>query len=316
MNKKEECEISRALSVQYLEKSLNEGSTRFVETHLKNCDTCREYYKTIENKIYKNNEQDKIITKQFKKIHNRIGILKMSLAVILIVIIVIGCILWFKQSTFSNIVNKVSTQVEYMKDLNNYKITVQTTQKNFKNNESWEYKEVYYYKDGKLKREADNSIFFNDDESFNSIKVYHDLKQIEYYHNNFIEQKKGDAIGALSYIKDNYEHYTSTIYSLIFSVREDRFNGVDCYVIRFGDDDSYRDVWVDKNNFITIRAVNEVHSSFFREEIYTFEENVVTENDVDSSVLNSEKYSDYKKITIENELPKEELEIYNSFQAE
>ena len=106
----------------------------------------------------------------------------------------------------------------------------------------------------------------------------------------------------------------SSNYELYWNIETD--NGVDCYVIRFGDDDSYRDVWVDKNNFITIRAVNEVHSSFFREEIYTFEENVVTENDVDSSVLNSEKYSDYKKITIENELPKEELEIYNSFQAE
>ena len=58
MNKKEECEISRDLSVQYLEKSLNDGSTRFVETHLKNCDTCREYYKTIENNSDGKRKQD------------------------------------------------------------------------------------------------------------------------------------------------------------------------------------------------------------------------------------------------------------------
>lgn len=302
MNKEDKCEIAKDLAIQYIEKSLSKRSEDFVKEHLSECNDCREYYKLLENKIYNGNEQDKIIKKQFKKIHRKISILKIILIVILVIILVFSIGLWVKQEKFSNLVNQVSEKVEYMENLDNYKITSKTIQRDFNTNDYWEYEETYYYKDGKLKNESDNHISFKKDDSLDSIDVYHDLRQIEYiHHDNYIELKKGDPIGILSYVKDNYEYYTSSIYSLMFSIREDRFNGIECYVIRAGDKDSYRDVWIDKSTLITIREVNESYSNFYREQIYTFEENVVTEDDVSTDILNKEKYNDYNRINLEYE---------------
>ena len=47
MNSKDKCEIVRDLSVLYFEKSINEESQKFVEEHLKDCEDCRKFYKTI-----------------------------------------------------------------------------------------------------------------------------------------------------------------------------------------------------------------------------------------------------------------------------
>ena len=232
------------------------------------------------------------------------------------IILITGILIWVKQKTFSNLVIKVSEKVEYLQTLDNYKITVKTIYNNFNTEDYSEFYTEYYYKDGKLKRESTDSISFTEDGSYDSISVFHDLNQIVYYHNDYVEERKGDTIGVLAYIKENYQPIVSTIYSLAFSVREDRFNGIECYVIRFGDNDSYKDVWVDKNSFITIREVNESYSHFYREEIYTFEENVVTDEDVDNSILDNEKYDDYKILEVNTEFPKEQIEIFDSLYTE
>ena len=314
MNKN--CDIVRDLAVQYMEKSISEGSEMFVRKHLEECEECKEYYKTLETKIGSENEQDKIIIKQFKKVHKHISVLKIILISISIIVLIAGIVLWTKQKKFSNVVNKVSEKLEYLQTLDNYKVTVKTIYNNFNTDDYWEYYTEYYYKDGKLKEESVDSIFFKEDDSYDSISVFHDLKQIAYQHNNYIKERKGDALGVFTYIRENYTPIASTIFSLAFSVREDRFNGIECYVIRFGDSDSYRDVWVDKNSLITIRTVNESYSHFYREEIYTFEENVVTDEDVDSSILDTEKYDDYKRLEVNTELPKEQVEILDLLHAD
>lgn len=315
MNSKDKCEIVRDLSVLYFEKSINEESQKFVEEHLKDCEDCRKFYKTIESKICNEDEKDKLVTKQFKKIYNHISLLKIALITILVVILIATLILSSKVRTFSNIVNKSCEKIEYMKTLDNYKITVKTIKKDLQTGNSLEYSENYYYKDGILKVESEDSIFFYKDDSYNSVKVYHDLKQIDFCNNNFIQQKKGDAIILFSYIKDNYQRYSSTIYSLIFSVREDRYNGIDCYVIRFGNNNSYRDIWVDKDKFITIREVNEDSLSFYNERVFTFEENVVANDDIDITILESSEYTDYEKNYIENNITKKEfMDIFDSLQ--
>lgn len=314
MNKN--CDIVRDLAVQYIEKSISKGSETFVKKHLDECEECKEYYKTLETKIGNENEQDKIVIKQFKKVHKHISALKITLIIILIIILIIGVVLWSKQETFSNLVTKISEKVEYLETLDNYKITIRTIHNNFNTQDYNEFYEEWYYKDGKLKRESRNSIFFYEDDSYDSIYIYNDLKQIEYHHSNYIMKKKGSAIGVLSYIKDNYKGIESTIFSLAYTVREDRFNGIECYVIRIGNDNSYTDIWVDKNSFITVREVREEYSSYYSERIFTFEENVVTDEDVDSSILDTEKYDDYKRLEVNTELPKEQVEILDLLHAD
>ena len=311
MNKN--CNIVRDLAIQYIEKSISKESEMFVKKHLEECEECKEYYKTLETKIGNENEQDKIVIKQFKKVHKHISVLKITLTVILIIILAIGVILWAKEQTFSNLVTKVSEKVEYLETLDNYKVTVKTIYNNFNTEDYSEFYTEYFYKDGKLKEESADSIFFKEDDSYDSISVFYDSKQIEYQHNNYIKERKGDALGVFTYVRENYKPIASTIFSLAFSVREDRFNGIECYVIRFGNSDSYRDIWVDKNSFITVREVNEKYSSFYSERVFTFEENVVTDEDVDSSILDTEKFNDYKRLEVKTELPKEQVEILDLF---
>ena len=307
------CNIVRDLAIQYIEKSISKESEMFVKKHLEECEECKEYYKTLETKIGNENEQDKIVIKQFKKVHKHISVLKITLTVILIIILAIGVILWAKEQTFSNLVTKVSEKVEYLETLDNYKVSVKTIYNNFNTEDYSEFYTEYFYKDGKLKEESADSIFFKEDDSYDSISVFYDSKQIEYQHNNYIKERKGDALGVFTYVRENYKPIASTIFSLAFSVREDRFNGIECYVIRFGNSDSYRDIWVDKNSFITVREVNEKYSSFYSERVFTFEENVVTDEDVDSSILDTEKFNDYKRLEVKTELPKEQVEILDLF---
>lgn len=305
MNKKNECEIVKDLAIPFTENLINSGSEEFVREHLLTCENCKKYYENIKSSLSIENEiefdKDNIIINQFKKIHNHINILKIIIIVILVLIITILSTYYIKNNKLVNIINTAYNKIEYMRELNNYKLTVTTIQKNLKTNDYMEYEQNYYYKDGKYKIEADDSIRFYEDDSYENICVYHNLKQIDYSKQNYIEESKGRTFDIFSEII-NYKEMPSITYNLSFSLREERFNGIDCYVIRVGTkNNSYRDVWIDKNSYITVRVVNEVYNDFYREELYTFYENIVTNEDVDTNVLDSDKYQNYiKKYIINN----------------
>lgn len=320
MNKKDECEIVKDLAIPYAEELVNQGSKNFIEKHLKICNDCSKYYKNLKSEICNENnkerDKDNIVVNQFKKINRHINILKVSLIIILIVIIILSLIFYIKCQKTSNIINAAYEKIEYMKELNNYKLTVKTIQKNYKTNNSWEYEQNYYYKDGKYKIESNDSIKFYEDDSYEKVCVYHNLNTIEFYKQNIVEERKGRIFDIFSEII-NYKTLISKskLYSLTLSLREDRYKGMDCYIIRFGNNDNYRDIWINKDNLITVRVVNEDYTNFYREEIYTFHENIVTNEEVDIAILNSDKYKDYiRKDIINNESEETKLyyEIYNN----
>ena len=313
MDNKLECDIVKELSIQYIEKTINEGSEKFVKNHLENCKECSEFYKVMESKIYNDDGQDKLMKKHLKKVHTHINLLRISLITILIFILGATFIFWSKEQRISNLINKISEKIEYMETLDNYRITQTTMYKNLKTGEKSEFKDEYYYKNGKSKRISDSSIIFCEDNSYDSIEVYKDIKQIDYSHYNYIKQKKGGLIGVLSYVKENYQPIASTIYSLALSVREDRYNGLECYVLRFGNENSYKDIWIDKNSYITIREIDEVYGSIYTETVFTFEENIVTDEDVNTKILDSKEYDDYKRNDVNSNLSAQDLKKYNSF---
>ena len=299
MNKENECEIVQDLAIPFIKKTVNQGSENFIKKHLANCDNCQKYYEDIKLQLSKatklENDTDNIVINHFKKVKRRISILKGTLIIILIAIITAFSIIYVKQNKFSYIINQAYSKIDYVKKLDNYKLTVKTIQKNFKNNDySYEYEHNYYYKDGKYKEEDFNSMHFYSDDGYDKINVYDDLKTIEFIHQDLPTASKGETFGLFAEI-ENYKRSVSSIYSLGYSVREERYNGIDCYVIRTGNNESYRDTWINKNNFITMRVVNEDYNYFYHEQIYSLSENVVTENDVDTEILNTEKYKDYTR---------------------
>lgn len=303
MNKKDECEIVRDLALKFIERSINEGSENFVKKHLIECENCTDYYNKLEVQIYdkksKENNDDDLIINQFKKVNKHINILKVSLLLVVTLIIIISLALFIRKQIFSNVVNRAYEKIEYMKTLDNYKLTVITIEKEMKSNKTRNHERVFYYKNGKYKEESEESIKFYEDNSYEKICVYHDLKVKEYYSDDYIEFTKGKLFNMFTEII-NYKKLSSSIYSLAFSVREERYNGMECYVIRTGSKSSYKDVWIDKNSFITVRVVNESYDNYYSEDIYIFDKDVVNDEDVDSEILNSDQYKDYVRKDIIN----------------
>jgi hypothetical protein len=253
------------------------------------------------------NNKDKIEINHLKKIKNHINFLKTIIISILIIIIVIIVALSFKYYSVSNVINEAYNKLEYMENLDNYKLEQEIMYKNFLDNSIYEVTNTTYYKDGKYKIELGDGTRYLEDDSYKKICVYNDLKQIEYYSQNFIEKKKGDTINVFCDIK-NYKTEPCII-RLGLSLREERFNGIDCYVIRRGNNNSYRDIWIDKKQKIVLRMVEEEYMDHYSETIYTFSENIVTDEDVDTSVLDSEQYNDYIRKDITNNAT-EEINLY------
>lgn len=315
MNKENECEIIKDLAIPFMKKEVNSETKNFIENHLKSCDDCRKYYNDIEKeKGISSKNKDIIMINKFKRINSHISILRISLILLILLIVIVLSIFYIRNQKVVNLSNNVYNKIDYLKQLNNYKLTVKTIQKNLKSGQNWEYEQKYYYKDGKSKIEANDSIRFYEDNSYESICVYHEFQTIEYRKQNFIDWKKGNIIDIFSSDVLNYKKMMPTIYSFGLSIREERFSGVDCYVIRSGNNNSYRDIWINKNNFIVIRVINEDYGDFYREELYEFTENTVTDEEVSVEVLDSDKFKNYIKKNIdinENQEIKSYYDLYN-----
>lgn len=313
--KNNDCDIVKDLSIQYIEDMLSSNSREFVDNHLINCEDCKKYYNNMNSHIFnensKDNKKDKIEINHLKKIKNHINLLRTIIISILIIIIVFITVVSIKYYSISNIINEAYNKLEYMKSLDNYKLVQETINKNFLDNSMYTAKTTYYYKDGKYKIELGNGIRYLEDDSYNKICVYNDLKQIDYYNQDFIEETKGRTLNIFSYIT-NYKTLETGISRLGLSLREDRFNGIDCYVIRRGNNNSYRDIWIDKKYKVVLRMVEEEYMKYYCETVYTFFENIVKYEDVDSSILNTEEYKDYeKKNIVINNISEEWNDFYN-----
>lgn len=315
MNKNDECDIVKDLAVPYVENLINSKSKIFVEEHLKNCDDCKKYYSDISSNILNETQNEKKKEKCeldfLKKVRKKTNILKIALISILTIISVIILSFFIKYQMVTKIVDDAYDKIENLKTLDNYKLTKKTIHINYKDNTTFEATSTTYYKNGKYMESYGDTILYYEDNSYKDISVYNDIKQIDYCTKNFIEYKKGDIFNTFSEILF-YKTKLPSLYKLALSSRTDRFNGIDCYVIRTGNNKNYRDIWIDKETHLILRIVAEEYSKYYSEDIYTLLENVVTDEDVDSSILETEKYSEYTKREVIYNATKEIKNIYNN----
>lgn len=314
MNKNEECSIVKDLSSQYIDNIVSPDSKLFIEKHIENCCDCKKYYEDMKINILeeKNVEyrKENYELDYLKKIRKNMNILKIIIAIFFIVIFFIIGYFCIKYAKLNSIINQSYNKIEYMKNLSNYQLVKETNYINLKDNTSLNVTTNYYYKDGKYKIDSGNNINYYEDNSYNKICVYNDLKLIEYYESNVIEMKKGIIFNTFSEII-SYKNNLNGIYKLALSIKNNRFNGIDCYVIRFGNDNSYKDIWISKKDFMVLRVVEEEYLDYFREELYSFTTNETTNDDVDASILNTDLYKDYTKNNYSYDATEEEKEYYN-----
>lgn len=314
MNKSDECDIVKDLAAPYIENLINIKSKAFVEEHLKSCSQCQKYYNDMNadilNETQNERRKDNFELDFLKKVRKNMSVLKIILIIITIIISVIILSIIIKYQEVTKIIDSSYNSLESLKTLDNYKLIRKTVEINYEKNTTFENISSYYYKDGKYKIDNGSSICYCEDDSYNEIWVYNELKQIAYYTQNFIGHKKGEVFDIFSEII-SYKHELIGLYKIILSIRTDMFNGIDCYVIRVGNNNSYKDVWINKDSYVVLRTIELERSKYYREEIYTLDKNVVTNEDVDSSILETKSYSDYTKNYVKYSAPKEIRNIYN-----
>lgn len=298
MNKNDECDIVKDLAIQYTENLVSSKSKAIIEKHLQTCDECRNYYNNIKSNIFddiqneKNNEKTEVDF--MKKLNRYIKIIKSILAIIIIIIILIGLVFGMKYQIITFIVNKSYKKMEELKQLNNYKLVEKETYINNAKEEPIEtLTRTYYYKDGKSKEELGSSLFYYEDDSYYSINVFNDLKQISYNRKNYFKQTKGRIFERLFLEIINLKNIP--ISKIFYSLRTDKYDETECYVLRKGDKKSYFDMWIDKRNYNILRTVEVSYRNYIREiNWYLYEDEVINE-DVESSILETDLYKDYTK---------------------
>lgn len=313
MNNKEECSIVQDLAIAYTEKRIQPESKGLIERHLKNCKDCKKYYEIIEDDLFEQKQKEKKKDKQeldfLGKFRKRMNRLKITLILIVVTLVALAGSVFIKYQKIEYIVNQAYARIEKMKSLNNYQLTEETIHKDFSEEaNSYDVTTNYYYKDGKYKVQYATTTLYLEDDSYHKTCVFDDLKQIEYHMQNFIEQKKGEIFNLFSEIL-SYKNLKG-MNLLWISERTDNFQGIECYVMRMGNENSYRDTWIDKDNFNVIRVVNEDKGKFYSEEIFTFSQDMVTDEEVDSSILNTEKYQDYRKLELTTNVTDEIKHFY------
>ncbi len=305
MKSENDCDIVKSLLSSYVEDLLNPTSKKFVEEHLKDCESCRKELEIMKSNVFNEKEghanEENIEIDHLKKINRRISFFKM-VTFILLFIILIGFAIFFTRYGYNNyVIDNAYKQLEKLRQLDNYKLEAKTIYKDYEKNNTTENIDTYYYKDGKYKFEHVDSINYLEDDSYVGTYIFNTTKTIEKIHSDYITQKKGRFLDIFSEVNSygRNKGIADLFTKVMVSIRKDKYNNEDCYVIRFaGNDSGYRETWINKETFITVRVLEEQYNKYSRDIIYTFNEGQTIDSDV--TVPNFNNYIDYtiKEYTI------------------
>lgn len=232
-------------------------------------------------------------------------------------LIVLICLSSFllKVYKINNIIQISYNNIQELTKLNNYKLETQYHQINYSDKTESNINTLYYLYNNKYKEILYNNSLDNNTQSYygeiNSNKrteVYDVDKKIINSTVNYNYAPEG------AYIKREYTTISSEAKlkgvwciwrNAKVKIRNDRFNGKSCYVLRYQDiKDEYKEIWIEKNTMLPIRIVQDVFDHYYDEKIINLNTNVVTNSDVEVPV--KEGYSIKESTT---ELSEENLKI-------
>lgn len=314
---KNDCEIVKDLLPNYVENLLSDETKKYIDEHLDHCGKCRYILKLMKDEKMerktKDEQENQIEFDHLKKYKKRTICLKF-IALIFALILIFGLILFFiKYNKINKIFNNVSSKNEDLKELNNYIMYVTSHNINFETNKEVYYYDEYYYKDKKYKEvskyqvmnstnyDDSNAIKYGRIDSNEQISIDEGRKSIINYAYNYFPVSKEKYIQniynlMLFYPKDSgfYTLLGKLDIAINYKVRKDRFNGIECYVLRNENKESYIEIWIDKENKLPIREVRDIYNQFYTEKIITLYIGNVKDEDVE---FKQEQYEDY---TFEN----------------
>lgn len=316
----ENCKIVQDLMPSYLENLLSEESENFVNNHISTCDNCKKYLSLISENIANDkeneNKEDDISIDYLKKYRKKMLILKTILLIILIVIAVILISIFAKYKYNQQILNNAMKKIEEINLCDNFYISRKTIYIDYINNDnSNQYIDKIYYKNGKYKQDSGYCITYGEEDSNKLLKVFEEQKIIENVEANYVPYRKRDLISlcadySFGIVNKSFSENLGFLNSVI--IDEAKYGNINCYVVRTSiSDDGYYEYWINKDTNLMIRRVNESYGRYYREEIFTVTLNQTLDEDVE--IDNLEQYSDYthKNVTVTDNVVKEWREKYN-----
>lgn len=318
-----DCEIVKDLFPSYLGNILSNETENFVNEHISDCSQCQEILQNMK-KDKTNNEMDQndqIEVDHLKKYRNRMRLLKILLISIVVLIVLLISIFAIRYNYNTNIMNKVSNSINTLKNSDNYIIKTIEHSIDYERNTDNTFIDLYYYKDGKYKKESHfesqntgivnpNNYYYGEINSNKQIEVTDDLHKVFNKTSNYDYVKKGEFFNALYSDVGIFGKDLGLVSNIIskngYQLRMDRYNGKECYIFKLQDKSGYIEYWVEKENMIPVRMIQDEYYRNYTEKTYWVSLGNVTENDV--AVPNLEGY---KVENIDNTVNNEALEIYN-----
>lgn len=302
MKENKECSIIRDLIPNYVEDLVSADTKEFIENHIKTCSECKQIVEEIKSEKIKVNyssniEQSKEL-KYLKRYKRRKLLFKVILFVIIGIIVIIGAFLLIKYKYTTSIITNSYQKGQELKELNNYRLNIVEHTINYNIDQENFYNFDYYYKDGKYKivHNAEginqeilnaNTTYYGIVDSNKQIQIYDDSKEIKNIETNYKLISKETYINKMYsyfefYIKD-YGFILNFVVNNGWSIKDDRFNGQECYVLRRDDKTSYHEIWISKEEQIPVREVDEIYGVQYIEKTYSLYKNTVKDADLEVS---------------------------------
>ena len=307
------CSIIRDLLPNYIENLVSDETKQYVENHVTKCTECKQILENIEG-----NDTEKILNTlgeeaeiRFIKKHKRKKVIFKTIGIILLIIFFIVFIAFAIRFIPVNSVRlKTYDKLQKLKEMNNYKVTVEKTI-NVLGEVSDKSTITYYYKDCKYK-EDNKRIFINQYNIEGGLKPVIEHKILYYSDGNSnivtlnketgnmnisdtaSQIDKGHILENLYplFIKQYHINLLGRIYMAVeINVREDMYDNKKYYVLTETSNsvNTIAEYWINKETMMIEREVTKQESDSFRDEKnkyitydikYKIEPNVVTDEDV------------------------------------
>ena len=251
MDNKKECEIVQDLLFNYADDLLNPESKKLVESHLLECEECKDRLMQIKKDIKKSNNKENIEIDYLKKVRikSRIKSILMTLAIIFVIVFIYYFIKFIK-------IYDITRKSEEYGKLNNYYIErVQLS-------DGIAFGTKTYYKDGKYKEVCE---IYTDEGVEKNMEIYGSRGSSEKitinYNSNTALIETGIAAEWMNNSNRIKLDKDKNIFQIIgnaitTSITTDNYDiGRDYYVIKEYPYYDRVEVWVDKDNGLPLRRI-------------------------------------------------------------
>lgn len=306
MNKKD-CNIIVDLLPGYIENDVTADTKEFIEEHIKNCKDCKNVLDNMKEDIIQGQYELKDTTtseiKKIKKVKRNLKTYKIVLVVSSIIVLILAVIFLYNQVN-KTLYDKIRETYNANESLNNYRIIERTIYKNLVNGDgNFDYVTELYCKDGDFKTctyymgidtdvtvEIPKTIEFGQISSREYTKIYtSDNEVVRFYNSKDVVASENSAYeSSLKKFRDK-------------NVEIKVFNEKEWYVCREDYESGYKEYWINKDNLTDTRII-ESYDKYYREILYTFEKNIVTDKDmkIDYDTTNFKHKEIHVGVDIEN----------------